>query len=162
MLDRSSIRRAGSCSRPAVPWPRSASGQTIVFSSSGCGPGYFSPALVRVTSGAFVLLDLQAEMLEMARHRLPPDASSMLVRADGARLPFADASFDAVFIATVLGEIPDQGACLGEVRRIMRPGGVLAIAETRRDSDFIALPALKSLTAQRGFRLAEKRGVAWQ
>jgi len=128
----------------------------------GCGPGYFSPALARATRGSLVLLDLQTEMLEIARDRLPAGTPPLLVRADGARLPFANASFDTVFIATVLGEISDQGACLDEARRIVRPGGVLAIAETRRDSDFIALPALKTLTAQRGFRFAEKHGPAWQ
>jgi ubiquinone/menaquinone biosynthesis C-methylase UbiE len=127
----------------------------------GCGPGYFSPALARATSGGVVLLDLQAEMLELARERVP-ERLSFRVQADGARLPFADASFDVVFVATVLGEIPDRGACLDEVRRIVRLDGVLAIAETRRDSDFIALPVLKSLTAERGFRFAEKRGVGWQ
>jgi ubiquinone/menaquinone biosynthesis C-methylase UbiE len=128
----------------------------------GCGPGYFSAALVQATGGGVVLLDLQAEMLEMTRERVPPQDSSFRVQADGARLPFADASFDVVFVATVLGELPDRGECLDEVRRIVRPGGVLAVAETRRDSDFIALPTLKSLAAQHGFRLAEKRGVGWQ
>ena len=127
----------------------------------GCGPGYFSPAIARATRGGVVLLDLQAEMLEMVRERVP-EPLSFRVQADGARVPFADGSFDVVFVATVLGEIPDQGACLDEVRRIVRRDGVVAIAETRRDSDFIALPALQALTARHGFRFADKRGFGWQ
>ena len=39
---------------------------------------------------------------------------------------------------------------------------VVAIAETRHDSDFIALPALKALTAEHGFRFADKHGFGWQ
>jgi ubiquinone/menaquinone biosynthesis C-methylase UbiE len=127
----------------------------------GCGPGYFSPAIARAARGGVVLLDLQAEMLEMVGERVA-EHLSFRVQADGARLPFVDASFDVVFVATVLGEIPDRGACLDEVRRIVRRDGVLAIAETRRDSDFIALAALKSLTARHGFRFADKHGFGWQ
>jgi hypothetical protein len=41
-------------------------------------------------------------------------------------------------------------------------GGLFAVAETRRDSDFIALPQLVALVAQHGFEPAGKRGFRWQ
>jgi ubiquinone/menaquinone biosynthesis C-methylase UbiE len=87
---------------------------------------------------------------------------TMLVRGDGARVPFAGATFDAVFIATVLGEVPDRAGCLREVRRILRGGGVLAVAETRRDSDFIPFDTLRADVEPHGFRLRDKRGPGWQ
>jgi ubiquinone/menaquinone biosynthesis C-methylase UbiE len=126
----------------------------------GCGPGFFSPSLAAATNGLVVLYDLQVEMLQIARTRVP--ATSGLVRGDGARLPFAPASFDAVFIATVLGEIPDQRGCVAGVRRVLRPGGVLAIAETRRDSDFIPLAGLTSLAEEAGFTRTATHGWRWQ
>ncbi len=109
-----------------------------------------------------VLFDLQSEMLRIACERVQSAGAATFVQGDGSRLPFRDASFDAVFIATVLGEIPDQGACIDEVHRILRRGGVFAVAETRRDSDFTPLPKLVALVAQHGFEPAGKRGIRWQ
>jgi len=128
----------------------------------GCGPGFFSPWLVRATRGTVVLLDLQANMLRIARDRVRSAPTATFVQGDGSRLPLRDASFDAVLIATVLVEIPDQGACLDEVRRVMHPGGVFAVAETRRYSDFISFSQLVPLVARHGFEPAGRRGVGWQ
>jgi ubiquinone/menaquinone biosynthesis C-methylase UbiE len=125
----------------------------------GCGPGFFSPALVdAIPQGQVVLADLQAEMLQLAQTRVNAD----LVQLDGAVLPFASTSFDAVFIATMLGEIPDPAACLRDVRRILHPHGTLAIAETRRDSDFFSPPALQALVEPLGFTMVGRRGIRWQ
>jgi ubiquinone/menaquinone biosynthesis C-methylase UbiE len=107
-------------------------------------------------------LGLERGKVQIARDRVNGERNAAFLQGDGSRLPLRDASFDAVLIATVLGEIPDQGACFDEVHRILRPTGVFAIAETRRDSDFIPLPALKDLAAHHGFELAGKRGVRWQ
>ena len=128
----------------------------------GCGPGFFSPGIVRATSGPVVLLDLQSEMLRMARDRVGASSNAAVVQSDGARLALRTASFDAVFIATVLGEIPDRDACLADVRRILRPTGVLAIAETRRDSDFFSLGALRALVEAQRFAFDGRRGPSWQ
>jgi ubiquinone/menaquinone biosynthesis C-methylase UbiE len=124
----------------------------------GCGPGFFSPALVAaVPRGNTVLADLQIEMLQLAQTRV----NANVVQLDGEVLPFAP-SFDAVFIATMLGEIPDPAACLREVRRILRPHGTLAIAETRRDSDFFPLASLRQLVEPQGFAFVGRRGIRWQ
>ncbi len=125
----------------------------------GCGPGFFSPALAAaLPRGELVVADLQAEMLQIARTRVRAAAAEV----DATALPFTAASFDAVFIATMLGEIPDPAACLDDVRRILRPHGTLAVAETRRDSDFIAPKTLRALVEPRGFTMIGRRGVRWQ
>jgi ubiquinone/menaquinone biosynthesis C-methylase UbiE len=128
----------------------------------GCGPGYFSPSIAEATEGLYVLFDLQSEMLQIARTRLPAGRTAGFVQGDGALLPFAPASFDAVFVATVLGEIPDQGRCIDDVGRVLRSNGVFAVAETRRDSDFIPLDALTSAVEGRGFRRTARHGWRWQ
>jgi len=127
----------------------------------GCGPGFFSPHLAAV-AGQLVLVDLQSEMLVLARERLDRGQGTGFAQADGAALPVADGSFDAVLLATVLGEIPDPAACVAEVRRVLRPGGTLSIAETRRDSDYIPPADLQRLIEPRGFALVARRGPRWQ
>jgi SAM-dependent methyltransferase len=57
------------------------------------------------------------------------DASSCIgtVQGDATRLPFADGCFDRVIAAEVLEHIPDDGAALGELARVLRPGGTMAV-----------------------------------
>jgi SAM-dependent methyltransferase len=57
------------------------------------------------------------------------DASSCTgtVQGDATCLPFADGSFDRVIAAEVLEHIPDDGAALGELARLLRPGGTMAV-----------------------------------
>lgn len=129
----------------------------------GCGPGYFSPDLARaVPRGRVVLLDLQLEMLQLAHKRLADVANAVYTQADATRLPFRSEWFDAVLVVLMLGEVPDQNACLSEIQRVLRQDGVLTIAETRRDSDFIALPALRTLVEPLGFRFIDRRGMRWE
>jgi len=127
----------------------------------GCGPGFFSPAIVAATKGAVVLFDVQHEMLRMATARAA-SWRTVAVQGDGAALPFAGDAFDVVFIATVLGEIPDRDGCLRDVRRVLRRGGTLAIAETRRDSDFVPIGALQPSVEPHGFVLRDRHGLRWQ
>ena len=127
----------------------------------GSGPGFFSPSLAEaVPNGRLVLLDLQGQMLRLARGRIGHRAH--FVRADAIRLPFPSATFDAVLIATVLGEVSNSDGCLDEVRRVMRPGGVASFSETRRDSDFVRLDKLTNLVERHSFRFLDKRGPSWQ
>lgn len=50
---------------------------------------------------------------------------SLLVRADGADLPFMESSFDAVIVASTLEFVPDPERCLHECWRVLKPGGRL-------------------------------------
>ncbi len=92
------------------------------------GTATSSAALAR--GGAQVVgADFSLGMLRAGRARgvrLP------LVAADGLRLPFADASFDAVTMSFGLRNVVDVPACLGELRRVTRPGGRLLVCEVSR------------------------------
>jgi SAM-dependent methyltransferase len=79
----------------------------------GAGPGYFSEALA--ARGATVVAVEQAA--------LDPPAGIAGLIADGARLPFATASFDGVFCSNVLEHTPDIPRLLAEIERVVRPGG---------------------------------------
>jgi SAM-dependent methyltransferase len=50
-----------------------------------------------------------------------------VVRGDANALPFPDAAFDAVITAEVLEHIPDDVGALAELRRVVRPGGLVAV-----------------------------------
>lgn len=62
----------------------------------------------------------------------PPHEGVDLVAADGLRLPFADAVFDAVTMSFGLRNVADTVLCLRELRRVTRPGGRLVICEFSR------------------------------
>ncbi len=124
----------------------------------GCGPGYFSRALAdSVPRGTLTLFDLQPEMLNMARERLGSRSTITAVVGDAMMLPFNAAAFDIVFIALVLGEVPDRRRCLEEVRRTLRPGGWLVINEVRGDPDFIKPARLDEECGEAGLRLLRRR-----
>jgi ubiquinone/menaquinone biosynthesis C-methylase UbiE len=138
-------------------------GPTACVLELGCGPGYFSPTLAAaVPQGQLVLADLQIEMLTPARDRLAAFGPPRAVQLDATRLPFADETFDAVFVVFVLGEVPDQERCLAECRRVLRPDGVALFAESRRDSDFIPHDDLRTLVEPHGFELDRFRGPSWE
>jgi SAM-dependent methyltransferase len=55
------------------------------------------------------------------------------VEADAQRLPFPDASFDAVMLVSMLHHVEDQAAALAEATRVLRPGGRLAVMVFTRE-----------------------------
>lgn len=76
-------------------------------------------------SGAHcVAADFSLGMLKAGAHRDVPK-----VAADALSLPFADASFDAATISFGLRNVNDVPRALGELRRVLKPGGRLAICE---------------------------------
>jgi ubiquinone/menaquinone biosynthesis C-methylase UbiE len=129
----------------------------------GAGPGFFSPAIADVVpDGVVIVVDLQVEMVQLARGRLRGRSNTQFVVADATRLPFRSSSIAAVVLATMLGEIPDPESCVSEVRRVLGDDGELAVAETRRDSDFVPLDALTALVQPAGFAFDRRRGPGWQ
>ena len=123
----------------------------------GPGPGFYSPGVAKsIPGGTLVLVDVQQEMLEMARERLEKAGIGNVEykTADATSLPAADGTFDVVFLASVLGEVPDRDACLGEIRRVLKADGLLSITEVKLgDPDYIPLPEMMRLLAANGFEV---------
>jgi len=82
--------------------------------------------------GGVIAADFSLNMLALAQRRLsatrsgPETAASAVMCADAMRLPFADASFNFVTIGYGLRNVKDLAGCLAEIRRVLRPGGVMA------------------------------------
>jgi SAM-dependent methyltransferase len=122
----------------------------------GPGPGYFTVEASRIVGpqGRVVCLDLQPGMLTLLRQRLGERqvANAHPVAGDALDLPLADHSVGAAFLVTVLGEIPDRPRALAELRRVMRPGGVLSFSEALGDPDYVFRDSLEDLCRASGFR----------
>jgi len=72
-------------------------------------------------------VDQSAGMLALARERF--GGSVELVQASADALPFPDASFDHLTYTYLLRYVPDPAATMGELARVVRPGGVVASLE---------------------------------
>jgi ubiquinone/menaquinone biosynthesis C-methylase UbiE len=92
----------------------------------GCGTGRLTRRLDFEFAHAVVTgCDFSHGMLRQARARSP---SLALVHGDAQRLPFADASFDAVVSTEAFHWFPDPDAALAEFHRVLAPPGRLLVA----------------------------------
>jgi SAM-dependent methyltransferase len=95
-----------------------------------CGPGNFTRDFgLAARDGLVVGLDASATMLEVAVRDTEP-GSIAYVRGDACTLPFRDGSFDAVCCFAALYLIEDPDRALGEIVRVLAPGGRLALMST--------------------------------
>jgi SAM-dependent methyltransferase len=107
----------------------------------GCGGGRHSfeamrrgAVAVAVDSDREVLAEAAAwvrALLEQDKETAEAGGHGDLVAGDGAWLPFPDGCFDRVIAAEVLEHVPDDGAVVAELARVLRPGGVLVVTVPR-------------------------------
>ncbi len=103
----------------------------------GCGPGSITIDIAAlVAPGEVVGVDAAEEPQMEAREAAAGAglANVSFQTADGMALPFEDGTFDVVHAHQVLQHVPDPVGMLREMRRVTRPGGLVAA----RDSDYAA------------------------
>ncbi len=134
----------------------------------GCGSGAFTTFIARVVGeeGKVYAVDVQPEMLQQLERKLSrsenQDITNIELKQAGAYdLPFADESFDLVYMVTVLQEIPDRGRALREIKRVLTPGGILAVTEFLPDPDYPLRSTTIKLCQQEGFILNDNLGNLW-
>jgi len=99
----------------------------------GCGPGTITLGLAR-RARRVVGLDAAAKMVEQARE-LAADSevhNASFEVGSAYELPYGDGSFDVVYAHQVMQHLADPVRALREARRVLRPGGLVAV----RDSDY--------------------------
>ena len=129
----------------------------------GPGTGYYTVAVADWLGpdGRLELFDLQQEMLDHTLRAAGELAGRMgATQGDARELPYPGASFDAAYLVTVLGEIPDQEAALRELRRVVRPGGRVVVGEIAVDPHVVFPGALERRAAAAGLRLERRDGSA--
>lgn len=88
------------------------------------------PADVRLTG-----IDLSPEMLELARSRAAELGRLVELReGDAQELPFLDSSFDTVVCTYSLCNVPDEARTISEMKRVLRPAGILILLDHIRSS----------------------------
>jgi len=96
---------------------------------AGCGTGALTAQLARRWRGARVVaLDIAPAMLARARRRGPWLRRPWCVAGDIEALPLAAGSFDLVFSSLALQWCPDLERAIGELARVLAPGGLLLFA----------------------------------
>jgi ubiquinone/menaquinone biosynthesis C-methylase UbiE len=127
----------------------------------GPGTGYYTLDLARwVDRGEVAIFDIQQEMLDHTIGRAGEAGVDNVIptRGDARELPYDDESFDAVVLTTVLGEIPDREAAIGEIARVLRPGGRLVVGELFGDPHYTTPAEVERLGGGAGLTLEQRFG----
>lgn len=93
----------------------------------GAGTGYHFKH-VRHGFDRYVMTDLSADLLELARNRYPDRRNLSFEVQDATKLSYADASFDRLISIYNLEHLPQPHLALKEWRRVVKPGGVITVA----------------------------------
>ena len=128
----------------------------------GPGTGYYALPVADWLGpdGRLDVFDLQQEMLDHTMRRAAERGLANITptQGDARQLPYDDAAFDAAYLVTVLGEIPDQVAALGELRRVIRPGGRIVVGELFGDPHMVTEGALRERAEAAGLRFEQRVG----
>jgi protein-L-isoaspartate O-methyltransferase len=131
----------------------------------GPGTGYYTLDLATwvAPDGAVEIFDLQREFLDHAMRQAAERgvANVVATQGDATSLPYEDASMDAVVLTAVLGEIPNRGAALREIRRVLKPRGRLVVGELFGDPHFTTLGSLRRQGAEAGLDYEEHSGLGF-
>lgn len=102
-------------------------GSGAVLLDVGCGVGNNHP-LLKGKVARLAGIDVSGECITVARERQPEVEYKTY---DGMHIPYPDAAFDGVFTICVLHHVPilQRPALVGEMRRVLKPGGLIAVFE---------------------------------
>jgi ubiquinone/menaquinone biosynthesis C-methylase UbiE len=135
-------------------------GETVL--EVGPGTGYYTLPVAEwlAPEGTLHIFDLQQEMLDHAMRRATERGLRNLEprQGDARRLPYGDDTFDAAYLVTVLGEIPDQEAALRELARVLKPGGRLVVGELAADPHMVREKRLRERGERAGLRFERRVG----
>jgi ubiquinone/menaquinone biosynthesis C-methylase UbiE len=114
----------------------------------GAGTGRIGKAFL-AAGDFYVGVDSSHAMLQefSAKPEFRESKSCLLARAEGRQLPFQNASFDLVLLMQVLSAAGNWRDLLDECRRVLRPGGIIAVGHTRSPESGIDAQLKRQLVA---------------
>jgi SAM-dependent methyltransferase len=106
-------------------------GETVIDLGCGAGTDLLIAAQMVGPSGRAIGIDITASMVERARQSATEMGLANVEVHQGPieRLPLPDASVDVVISNGVIDLVPDKDAVFGEIRRVLKPGGRVQIAD---------------------------------
>lgn len=138
--------------------PHLKSGMTLL--DCGCGPGTITVGLAeKVAPGRVVAVDLEPSQIAWAEKTAAARGTTN-VRFEAAsvyKLPFADHSFDAVYSHALFEHLSEPQSALQELRRVLRPGGLIALASPDWAGNLMAPPDSEAERAIEVLKAIQKR-----
>lgn len=135
-------------------------GQTVLEVGPGNGRYTLAAARYLGEDGRLVAVDIEPKMIARVQGRLQAEGVTNVEArtANVHALPFEDGAFDAIYMITVIGEIPQPEQAMREFYRVLKPGGTLAFSELLLDPDYPLAGTLNQWASKAGFTLRRKTG----
>jgi ubiquinone/menaquinone biosynthesis C-methylase UbiE len=135
-------------------------GMTVLEVGPGNGRYTVETARRVGSAGKVIAVDIEPRMIERVRQRARAEGVSQIEAkvADVYDLPFEAGAFDAVYLITVISEIPEPARAVREFYRVLSPAGTLAFSEMLTDPDYPRAQTLVRLATAAHFRLKKKIG----
>lgn len=133
----------------------------------GPGTGYYALPVAEWVGpdGSLTVLDVQQEYLDHTTRAATQRGIENIepVLADATSLALPDGTFEAAYLVTVLGEVPDQAAALRELARVVKRGGRVVFGETPLDPHLVPLGSLRERGEVAGLRFERRVGgpIGW-
>lgn len=138
-------------------------GKDEVFVDVGCGIGYFSAPAARIAGPDSVVyaLDISSEMLAVVEEKALQEGLQNIqtVKNEEYDLVLEDAEATIVFSCNVLHEVEDKLRFLGEMKRILKPGGRMVIIEWEKEEADYGPPMAHRVSKETVQSLLESLGL---
>ena len=122
----------------------------------GSGTGAFTIPLADTLgpAGSIYSIEVQSSMLEQQKQRIRASGvtNARLYQADALALPFANAAFDRAVVIACLPMLPDKQRALRELRRVLKPDGLLLVSEELIEPEYVPAAVTRRWCTQTGFQ----------
>lgn len=135
-------------------------GMTVLEVGPGNGVYTLETARRAGHTGKVIAIDIEPGMIERVTRRAQVEGVANLEAkiANVHELPFDDGTFDAIYMITVIGEIPEPERALSEFHRVLKPSGTMAFSEALTDPDYPLARTLIRKAHRANFRLKKRVG----
>ena len=128
----------------------------------GPGKGSYTKALAKniLPDGKVYALDIQESIINRLKKRIEKEGITNIIPKidDAYNLSFEDESVDRVLMIACLPEIPDPIRVLKELKRVLKPDGLISLSEMLPDPDYPRRKTEKKWAEEAGFDLDEQFG----
>jgi ubiquinone/menaquinone biosynthesis C-methylase UbiE len=135
-------------------------GMTVLEVGPGNGRYTVETARRVGTAGRVFAVDIEPKMIERVSQRAQAEGIPNFEArvANVYDLPFEDGMFDAIYMITVISEIPEPERAMQEFHRLLSPSGTLAFSELLTDPDYPLAQTLIRMANTSNFRLKKQLG----